>query len=65
MHDSMMIADVRDMENVSGRRFDDYMRETLFAPLGLDCGYNWSGVSQAARDRVAPGARGSLMRWAI
>ncbi len=45
------------MENVTGVRFDTYMRETLFAPLGLDIGYNWSGVSQAKRDAAAPGAR--------
>jgi hypothetical protein len=25
----------------------------VFAPLGLDCGFNWSGVSQAARNRAA------------
>ncbi|MBY0563741.1 MAG: beta-lactamase family protein [Hyphomonadaceae bacterium] len=45
------------IERVSGQRFDLYMREAMFAPLGLDCGYNWSGVSQAARDRAAAGAR--------
>jgi CubicO group peptidase (beta-lactamase class C family) len=39
------------------------MREAVFAPLGLDIGYNWSGVSQAARDRVAPAARQREGRW--
>jgi CubicO group peptidase (beta-lactamase class C family) len=41
------------MERASGQRFDHYMSEHVFKPLGLDCGYNWSGVSQAGRDRAA------------
>jgi CubicO group peptidase (beta-lactamase class C family) len=41
------------MERASGQRFDRYMTEHVFEPLKLDCGYNWSGVSQAARDRAA------------
>ncbi len=41
------------MERASGQRFDHYMTQHVFQPLGLDCGYNWSGVSQAARDRAA------------
>lgn len=45
------------MEKLTGRRFDLYMRETVFAPHGLDIGYNWSGVSQRRRDRAAPAAR--------
>ena len=40
------------IERISGQRFDRFMTERLFRPLGLDCGYNWSGVSQAARDRA-------------
>ena len=52
------------MEIVAGRRFDLYMRETLFAPRGLDIGYNWSGVSQRKRDRAAPAARFIEGRWA-
>lgn len=40
------------IERVSGQRFDRFMTERLFRPLGLDCGYNWSGVGQAARDRA-------------
>jgi CubicO group peptidase (beta-lactamase class C family) len=51
------------IERVAGRRFDLYMREAVFAPLGLDIGYNWSGVGQAARDRVAPAARLRDGRW--
>jgi CubicO group peptidase (beta-lactamase class C family) len=41
------------MERASGERFDHYMTTHIFEPLGLDCGYNWSGVSQAGRDRAA------------
>jgi CubicO group peptidase (beta-lactamase class C family) len=41
------------MERVSGQRFDRYMTEHIFDPLKLDCGYNWSGVSQDGRDRAA------------
>ena len=39
----------------TGERFDLHMRHALFQPLGLDIGYNWSGVSQAKRDLAAPG----------
>jgi CubicO group peptidase (beta-lactamase class C family) len=35
-------------------RFDATMRTALFQPLGLDIGYNWSGVSQAKRNLAAP-----------
>lgn len=45
------------MERVSGVRFDLFMREKVFAPLSLDIGYNWSGVSQKKRDAAAPAAR--------
>ncbi|MDP1736767.1 MAG: serine hydrolase domain-containing protein [Caulobacter sp.] len=40
------------IEKVSGERFDRFMTDRLFRRLALDCGYNWSGVSQAARDRA-------------
>lgn len=42
------------IERASGRRFDLLARERLFAPLGLGCGFNWSGV--AAEDVAAGGA---------
>lgn len=45
------------MEKVTGRRFDHFMREAVFAPHGLDIGYNWSSVSQRKRNRAAPAAR--------
>ena len=41
------------IERASGERFDLHMRKALFAPMGLDVGYNWSGVSQAKRERAA------------
>ncbi len=37
------------IEGATGERFDLALRRTLFEPLGLDAGYNWSGVSAAAR----------------
>ena len=45
------------MERLTGERFDRHIARVLFRPLGLDCGYNWGGVSQAARERAAPGYR--------
>ena len=45
-------------EALSGDRFDVFMHQALFAPLGLDIGYNWSGVSAAKRAKAAAG-----MRW--
>ncbi|MCF8503632.1 MAG: beta-lactamase family protein [Caulobacter sp.] len=41
------------METVSDARFDQLMARQLFAPLGLDAGYNWNGVSDAKRARAA------------
>jgi D-alanyl-D-alanine carboxypeptidase len=45
------------MERLSGKRFDLLMHDRLFQPLGLDIGYNWSGVSQRKRSRAAAGWR--------
>lgn len=56
-----VIAEI--VERVTGQRFDLYMRQAVFEPLGLDIGYNWSGMSQSARDRVAPAARWLDGRW--
>jgi CubicO group peptidase (beta-lactamase class C family) len=41
------------IERTSGERFDRFMSRRLFEPLGLDCGYAWSGVSQPKRDRAS------------
>ena len=50
-------------EQVTGQRFDHLMRDRLLAPAGTDAGYNWSGVSQAARQRAAPGLRREGDAW--
>jgi len=39
------------LETLSCDRFDIAMRDALFRPMGLDIGYNWSGVSAAKRAR--------------
>jgi CubicO group peptidase (beta-lactamase class C family) len=41
------------IERLSGERFDRYMTAQVFAPLKLDCGFDWSGVTDAARSRAA------------
>jgi CubicO group peptidase (beta-lactamase class C family) len=45
------------IERITDTRFDVFMRDRLFRPLGLQVGYNWSGMDQARRDAAAPGAR--------
>ncbi len=45
------------IERITDTRFDRFMRHALFEPLGLDIGYNWSGVSQTKRDRAAAACR--------
>jgi CubicO group peptidase (beta-lactamase class C family) len=51
------------LERLSGERFDRYLRQALFAPLGLDIGYNWSGVSQPKRARAAAGLHRVDGQW--
>ncbi|MBL8552349.1 MAG: serine hydrolase [Hyphomonadaceae bacterium] len=51
------------IERIAGARFDLHMTRTMLAPLGLDIGYNWSGVSQPRRDRAAAGCRSVDGRW--
>lgn len=52
------------IERMIGMRFDLYMTRRVFEPLGLQCGYNWSGVPQALRNygaalyRKAPAEEG-------
>ncbi len=41
------------MERMVGERFDLLMTKRLFTPLGLECGYNWSGVPQRLRNQAA------------
>ena len=52
------------MEHLTGERFDLHMRKALFQPLGLDIGYNWSGVSKAKRAKAAAAVRQVEGRWA-
>ena len=52
------------MEQLTGERFDLHMRKALFQPLGLDIGYNWSGVSEAKRAKAAAAVRQVEGRWA-
>lgn len=51
------------VERLTGERFDHHMTRALFGPLDLDIGYNWGGVSQAKRDRAAPGYRWIKGGW--
>jgi len=51
------------VESIAGRRFDHFMRDTLFKPLGLACGYNWSGVTQRKRAHAAAGCRRMDGAW--
>jgi CubicO group peptidase (beta-lactamase class C family) len=51
------------MERATGERFDRLMTRRLFAPLGLDCGYNWSGVSQRTRDLASACCRRVEGAW--
>ena len=44
-------------------RFDIVLRDALFRPMGLDIGYNWSGVSAAKRARAAAAVRRDGERW--
>jgi CubicO group peptidase (beta-lactamase class C family) len=51
------------LERRTGERFDLHMRRALFQPLGLDIGYNWSGVSPAKRALAAPGVHRIDGQW--
>ena len=51
------------LERRANERFDLHMNRVLFAPLGLDIGYNWSGVGPAKRALAAPGLHRSAGAW--
>ncbi len=51
------------LENATGQRFDILVREQVLAPLGLDAGFNWSGVSRKARRRAAAPHRFEGGKW--
>lgn len=53
------------IEGVTGERFDRYMTRVLFEPLGLDAGYNWSGVSREAREAGAALHRKQEGLWRV
>ncbi len=40
------------IENVSGERFDQYMTDHVFSPMGLTCSYNVSGMPQEVQAQV-------------
>lgn len=42
------------IENVSGERFDKYVKRILFDVLNIDCGFNWSGVSPKSVENSTP-----------
>lgn len=52
------------MERIAGDRFDRIAHTLLFGPLGLEIGYNWSGVGERKRLRAAAGARRQDGGWA-
>lgn len=56
-----VIAEI--VERITGVRFDLFMHQTEFAPLGLDIGYNWSGVSQHKRALAAAGCHWQDGAW--
>lgn len=41
------------LENASGERFDRLATARVLAPMGLDAGFNWSGVSMSTRQSGA------------
>ncbi len=51
------------LEKATGQRFDILVREVFLAPLGLDAGFNWSGVSRKARRSAAAPHRYEDGRW--
>jgi CubicO group peptidase (beta-lactamase class C family) len=51
------------LERRANERFDLFMNRVLFQPLGLDIGYNWSGVSAAKRALAAPAVHLEAGAW--
>ena len=50
-------------ERLTGERFDRFMTRTVLSPLGLDAGYNWSGVSAAKRAQASAACRRAGGVW--
>jgi len=40
------------IENISGERFDQYMTNHVFRPMGLSCGFNVAGMAEEAQSQV-------------
>lgn len=40
-------------EFAGGERFDRLAQKLVFAPLGIECGFNWSGISEQAAAEAA------------
>ena len=40
-------------EHAGGDRFDRLAQKLVFTPLGIDCGFNWSGISDQAAQEAA------------
>ncbi|MCA3691866.1 serine hydrolase [Aquidulcibacter sp.] len=40
-------------ENAGGDRFDRLAQKLVFSPLGIECGFNWSGISDQAAAEAA------------
>lgn len=53
------------MERAGAQRFDLLMRERVLAPLSLDAGFNWSGVSLDARKEGSALYRREGGQWAV
>ncbi|MEM7727738.1 MAG: serine hydrolase [Pseudomonadota bacterium] len=53
------------MEAATGERFDRLFTRHVADPLGLDIGFNWSGVSPAKRRSGFPALRGIPAAWAV
>lgn len=51
------------IEGAAQQRFDLFMTERVFAPAGLDIGFNWSGVSAASRKEGASLPRRDGKGW--
>ena len=53
------------VEAATGERFDHAARRLVFDPLGLDCGFNWSGVPAEAVARSAALHRLTGEGWVV
>ncbi|MEQ1930200.1 MAG: serine hydrolase [Parvularculaceae bacterium] len=51
------------LERASGERFDRLVASRVLAPLGIDAGFNWSGVTDKARREGATLYRTDKGKW--